>query len=52
MVKGKMMPSPRLCKPRSNDVMFIMFPVSGPGRRVSGTQIYIPEVENDFDTTG
>jgi hypothetical protein len=28
MMKGKMMPSPRPCKPRSNEVMFMVFLVS------------------------
>jgi hypothetical protein len=37
MVKGKTMPSPRLCKPRSNEAVFIVFSVSypeSPERRV------------------
>jgi stress response protein SCP2 len=28
MVKGKIKPSPRLCKSRSNEVVFMVFPVS------------------------
>jgi hypothetical protein len=28
MVRGKMMPSPRPCKPRSNEAMFVVFLVS------------------------
>jgi hypothetical protein len=34
MVKGKTTPSPRLYKQTSNEAMFVMFPVSWPGRRV------------------
>jgi hypothetical protein len=51
MVKGKMMPSSRLCKPRSNETVFVVFPVSWPGMGFFGKQIYIPEAENDLDTT-
>jgi hypothetical protein len=28
MVKGKMMPSPRLCKLRSNEAVFVVFPIT------------------------
>jgi hypothetical protein len=34
MVRGKMTPSPRPCKPRSNEVVFVVFPVSSPRRRI------------------
>jgi hypothetical protein len=51
MVRGKMMPSPRPCKPRSNETVFVVFPVSWPEMRVFfGTQIYVPKAENDLDT--
>jgi hypothetical protein len=52
MVRGKMTPSARPYKPRSNEAMFMAFPVRWPRRRVSGTQIYVSEVENDIDSTG
>jgi hypothetical protein len=34
MVKGKVTPSPRLYKPRSNEIVFVVFSVSWLGRRV------------------
>jgi hypothetical protein len=34
MVKEKTTPSPRLCKPMSNEVLFMVFPVNWPGRRL------------------
>jgi hypothetical protein len=42
MVRGKMTPSPRPCKPRSNEAVFMVFAISWPNRRAFGTQIYIP----------
>jgi hypothetical protein len=34
MVKGKTMPSPRLCNPRSDEAVFVVFLVSQPGRKL------------------
>jgi hypothetical protein len=33
MVKGKMMLSPRLYRPNSNEAIFVVFPISWPGRK-------------------
>jgi hypothetical protein len=34
IMREKMMPSARPCKPRSNEVVFVVFPVRWPGRRL------------------
>jgi hypothetical protein len=53
MVKGKMTPSPRLYKPRSNKVMVVVFPVSRPGRKVFwNTKLPTESKKNDIDTIG
>jgi hypothetical protein len=51
MVKEKMMPSSRLCKPRSNETVFMVFLVSYLEGGFSGIQIYLPKVKNDLNTT-
>jgi hypothetical protein len=52
MVRGKMVPSARPYKPRSNEATFVVFPVRWPEGGFFRTQIYVSEVENDLDTTG
>jgi hypothetical protein len=53
MVKGKMTPSPRLYKPRSNKVMVVVFPVSRPERKVFwNTKLPTESKKNDIDTIG
>jgi hypothetical protein len=51
MVKEKIMPSPRLCKPMSNDASWCFQYVNLEGG-FSGTQIFVPEAEKHLDTTG
>jgi hypothetical protein len=52
MVREKMMPSVRPCRPRSNETVFMVFPVRYPGGGFSETQIYVSEAENNLNTTG
>jgi hypothetical protein len=52
MVREKTMPSVRPCRPRSNEALFVVFPVRYPGGGFSKTQIYVSEAENNLNTIG